>query len=124
MHINVFYARNPKFLFIVFILVVAFLIALNQNKQLIGSNGLLPANLYLEMIRSHYNTSSYLSLLDTAPTFFWWVPVEHLDIALDISAYIGLIVSLVLIVLGAGNVLLFAVLWILYHSLSNIGQRW
>lgn len=109
-----------------YLVVVGFLIALNQNKQLIGSNGLLPANLYLGMIRSHYggNTTSYWTLLDTAPTVFWWVPEEHLDIVLDISAYIGLTISLVLVILGSGNVFLFASLWILYHSLCNIGQRW
>lgn len=106
--------------------VVAFLIALNQNKGLIGSNGLLPADLYLDRVRAHLggNDSSYLTLLDTAPTLFWWVPSEHLDLALDVSASVGLVLSLLLVVLGAGNVLVFFVLWALYQSLINIGQKW
>lgn len=93
---------------------------------MIGSNGLLPTDLYLERIRSHYggNASSYLTLLDAAPTFFWWVPNEHLDLALDVSAYVGLTLSVFIILLGAGNTFVFGALWILYHSLTNIGQRW
>lgn len=111
--------------FFAHILVVAFLIALNQNKQLIGSRGLLPANLYLHRLRSHYNTSSYLSLLNTAPTLFWWASApDQLDLVLDLTAYTGLALSMILVVIGAGNMVIFTILWILYQSLCNIGQQW
>ena len=112
------------------ILVVAFLVALNQNKQLIGSNGLLPVHNYLQRIRnalqSHTqsDTVPYYHLLEAAPTLLWWVPEDHLDFALDCMAYIGLTVSAVIVILGAGNVIMFAVLWVLYHSISSVGQTW
>ena len=34
--------------------VVAFLIALNQNVELLGKNGLLPVNLYLNRLKDHF----------------------------------------------------------------------
>lgn len=54
----------------------------------------------------------------------WWVPEEDTDTALDSIAYGGLALSAILVVLGAGNVVIFTGLWILYHSLVNVGQRW
>ena len=44
--------------------------------------------------------------------------------ALDCIACTGLALSAVLVVLGAGNVIIFTALWVLYHSLVNVGQRW
>ena len=109
-------------------LVVAFLIALHQNKQLIGIKGLLPANLYLQRVREnvlkHSGSTSYLNLLDTVPTLFWWVPNDYIDSALDCMAYIGLSLSAILVIAGSGNVIIFASLWTLYHSISNVGQSW
>ena len=112
------------------IAVTAFLVALNQNKELIGRNGLLPAPLYLDRIRnyvqSHVRSDStpYLQLVEQCPTILWWVPEEHLDLALDCIAYVGMGLSALLMVLGMGNVFIFAALWVLYHSLVNVGQRW
>lgn len=107
---------------------VAFLIALHQNKQLIGTKGLLPANLFLQRVREnvlkHSGSTSYLNLLDTVPTLLWWVPNDYLDSALDCTAYIGLSLSAILVIAGSGNVIIFASLWTLYHSISNVGQRW
>ena len=47
-----------------------------------------------------------------------------MDFALDAVAYGGLVLSGFLIVWGAGNAVIFALLWALYHSLVNVGQRW
>ena len=105
-------------------LVVAFLIALYQNKQLLGRNGLLPIHLYLQNIRENIGSDSSWKLMSLVPTLFWWVPEEYIDISLDSVATVGLVVSGTMVFLGAGNVILFFILWGLYQSLSNVGQRW
>lgn len=108
--------------------VVAFLVALNQNKALLGSRGLLPIYSFLNRLREHYtvpaNASTSWEAFGTAPTLFWWVAEQHVDLALDVVAYTGLALSGVLVVLGAGNAVIFAATWILYHSLVNVGQQW
>ncbi len=108
--------------------VVAFLVALNQNKQLLGRNGLLPIPLYLSRLKQHFgispNSTPSLAAFTAAPTLLWWVPEENIDLALDCIAYLGLGLSAILIILGAGNAVTFASLWALYHSLVNVGQKW
>ena len=108
--------------------VVAFLVALNQNKELLGSNGLLPIPLYISQLRQHFrvpaNASTTFSAFNAVPTILWWVPEENTDFALDCIASAGMGLSALLVVLGAGNSVIFAVLWMLYHSLVNVGQRW
>ena len=108
--------------------VVAFLVALNQNKELLGNNGLLPIPLYLKRVRQYvqhqHKFSSAFLLLQAAPTVLWWVEEENIDTALDCIAYAGMGLSAILVILGAGNAVIFSLLWILYHSLSNVGQRW
>ena len=70
------------------------------------------------------NSTPSLEALGAAPTLLWWVPKEHVGFALDAIAYAGLGLSAILVVLGAGNAVIFATLWVLYHSLVNVGQRW
>ena len=65
-----------------------------------------------------------MKAFNTAPTLLWWVPLENMDFALDVIAYTGMVLSGFLIVLGAGNAIVLALLWMLYHSLVNVGQRW
>ncbi|XP_019858081.1 PREDICTED: lipase maturation factor 1-like [Amphimedon queenslandica] len=103
---------------------VAFLIALYQNKQLLGRNGLLPIHLYLQNIQKNIGSESSWKLMSFVPTLFWWVPEEYIDISLDSMATVGLVVSGTMVFLGAGNVIMFFILWGLYQSLSNVGQRW
>lgn len=42
--------------------VVAFLVALHQNKELLGSNGLLPIPLYLTRLRDYFEVHANNSL--------------------------------------------------------------
>lgn len=111
-----------------FVYFVAFLVALNQNKALLGSRGLLPIYSYLKRLRVHYsfpaNASTSWELFSTAPTLFWWISEQYIDLVLDAVAYVGLALSAALVVLGAGNALIFAAAWVLYHSLVNVGQQW
>merc|ERR1712142_774735 len=62
---------------IAFIYLVAFLVSLHQNKELIGNNGLTPAGL-----------------------------------------------AVVVLLTGVANMIVMFTMWILYHSLVNVGQAW
>ncbi|BFZ13139.1 hypothetical protein BsWGS_16177 [Bradybaena similaris] len=108
-----------------FIYFVAFLVSLHQNKQLVGKNGLLPANLHLSQIKSHNHPSSLWSLLSQAPTLLWLVDYnKDLDYWLDVIAWTGLAIAAYMIITGSGNWPLLLFQWMLYHSLVNVGQRW
>jgi hypothetical protein len=66
-----------------------------------------------------------MKAFNAAPSLLWWAEGGgNIDSALDTIAYAGLALSGVLVVWGAGNALLFTLLWLLYHSLVNVGQRW
>ena len=65
-----------------------------------------------------------MKAFNTAPSLLWWVEGESMDSALDVIAYAGLVLSGFLVVWGAGNAVVFALLWLLYHSIVNMGQRW
>lgn len=168
-----------------FVSIVAFLIALHQNKALIGNNGITPALDLLhaaeerakkrhqrrtewEEERKNYRYNRYGKLqyydipnaikssslfpliqkyainpfrrylwdrtdsLDRPLlTFLWfgfhnqrtnkWPSIDHL---LDGIAYLGLIISCILVTKGAANVPLLAVLWLCQQSLMSVGGPW
>ena len=52
-------------------LVVAFLIALNQNKELLGKNGLLPIPAYLSRLRTHFQVHTHYTLHATLVSYIY-----------------------------------------------------
>ena len=95
----------------------AFLVLVLQHQALIGSGGLLPADLFLERIRASYDGSvSEAAML--LPTLFW---IDCSDATLRAAAWSGLILSL-LALIGVSNALLQFTLWALYLSFVQIGQ--
>ena len=96
---------------------VAFLVAINQIIPLIGANGLLPVGTFLNNISGAIGpTAGFFHL----PSLFWF---GHSDAALLTAAWIGFVLSCVVIA-GYANALLLAVLWFLYMSFNNVGQDW
>ncbi len=97
---------------------VAFLVAIDQTLPLLGANGLLPAGVFLDRVRSSLGSAGagFLRL----PSVFWF---GHSDASLLIAAWIGFTLSCV-VVAGFANALLLAVLWFLYMSFVNVGQDW
>ncbi|MGN6195831.1 MAG: lipase maturation factor family protein [Ginsengibacter sp.] len=97
---------------------VAFLVAINEIVPLIGSDGLTPVDIFLKQVSKALGSSSkgFLRL----PSIFWWF---HSDTALLVGAWIGFVLSLV-VVAGYANVPLLAVLWFLYMSFVHVGQEW
>ncbi len=100
-----------------FVYAIAFLVAINQVLPLIGSDGLLPANLFIKQInQSIGSTAGFFKL----PSIFW---LGYSDQTLLIAAWIGLILSIV-VMAGYGNAVLMGGLWFLYMSFVHIGQDW
>jgi hypothetical protein len=97
---------------------IGFLIAANQILPLIGSDGLLPIGSFIERIRPIFGSSfsGFLRL----PSIFWLI---HSDTALLVAAWIGFVLSCV-VVAGFANALLLAILWGLYMSFVHLGQSW
>ena len=103
--------------------VVAFAVALNQNKQLLGKNGLLPSDLYLKKIDEHFDDAGWTKVLHV-PTLLLFTDKTKIDEHLDILAYTGMFFSGLILLSGCANMIIMALLWVLYHCIVNIGQRW
>jgi len=96
---------------------VAFLVTICQVIPLIGADGLLPVGNYLQRISNALGpTMGFIRL----PSLFW---MGHSDAALLAAAWIGLILSCVVIA-GYANALMLLALWFLYMSFVNVGQEW
>ncbi|HVU55713.1 MAG TPA: lipase maturation factor family protein [Puia sp.] len=96
---------------------VAFCVTINQVIPLIGSNGLLPMGAYLQRISDALGpTTGFIRL----PSIFW---MGHSDATLLVAAWIGLILSC-MVIAGYANAILLIVLWFLYMSFVNVGQEW
>ncbi|NXC14813.1 LMF1 factor, partial [Corythaeola cristata] len=101
---------------------VAFLVAYHQNKQLIGEKGLLPCKLYLQDVKKYFKGKINLDALSYAPTIIWFLDWSDMDSILDYLSLFGLATSAFVLVTGCANMILMAVLWVLYLSLVNVGQ--
>jgi hypothetical protein len=97
---------------------IAFLVAINQILPLIGSEGLLPVDMYLEQWSSALGSKG--AAFWRLPSIFW---LWHSDTALLTAAWIGFLLSLV-VVAGYTNALMLFVLWFLYLSFVHVGQDW
>lgn len=94
---------------------VAFLTVLRQFKPLLGERGLLPVPAYLQRVS-----------FSEAPSLFHW---RYSDRLLDLAGWTGLILSACAVCgLTEGgpvwlSVVVWLVLWALYLSIVNVGQR-
>jgi hypothetical protein len=97
---------------------VAFLVAANQILSLIGSHGLLPLGLFLDRVRAGLGSSA--AGFCRLPSLFW---LTHSDAALVTTAWVGFVLSCVVLA-GYANSILLAILWFLYMSFVHVGQDW
>lgn len=59
------------------------------------------------------------------PSLIWLIDYEkNLDKFLDYTAYVGLALSVVVVVVGSANCFIMLSLWALYHSIVNVGSTW
>lgn len=109
---------------IAFIYFVAFGVAYNQNKQLIGRRGLTPCEDYLRSVKRYVGGKIDLSALAYAPSLLWFLDWTDMDANLDGVALLGLLLSGGVLLAGRANMIIMALLWVLYHSLVSVGQIW
>ena len=108
----------------------AFLVALHQNTALLGDEGLLPASSHMSQLRGNLRVGSDSTLADAWPAFMrapgllWFAAPGEEEAALTAFALAGLALSLPLLLRGSGNTPVLVGLWLLYHSISAVGQRW
>jgi hypothetical protein len=97
---------------------VAFLVLINEIIPLIGSDGLLPAGIFLKQVGHAFGSTEagFIRL----PSLFWFT---HSDRALLTAAWIGFLLSCV-VVAGFANVPLLTLIWFLYMSFVHVGQEW
>jgi len=97
---------------------VAFLVLINEVIPLIGSEGLLPARIFIKQVQQALGSTGagFMRL----PSVFWFF---HSDASLLITAWIGFILSLI-VVAGYANAPMLTIIWFLYMSFVHIGQEW
>jgi len=101
-----------------FVYAVAFFVAAKQILPLIGSDGLLPVDSFLERVENTLGspTAGFVRL----PSLFWFA---HSDAILQLAAWAGFALSCI-VVAGYANAIVMAALWALYMSFVHVGQDW
>ena len=113
---NSFLARTLFQRSLAVIYVVAFVVAANQYRALLGEHGLTPARRFLE--RTSVRRSPSLFHLHHSDRTFLGVAWGGTALAL------ATVVGLTDVLPWAAAMLVWAVLWVLYLSIVNIGQVW
>uniref|UniRef100_A0A3Q3JV49 Lipase maturation factor n=1 Tax=Monopterus albus TaxID=43700 RepID=A0A3Q3JV49_MONAL len=109
---------------VAFIYFVAFSIAYTQNKQLIGEHGLMPCKSYLNSVKRYVGGKIGMAALAYTPSVLWFLDWSNMDVNLDGIALVGMALSGFVLVTGMANMVIMVTLWVLYHSLVNVGQLW
>uniref|UniRef100_A0A669DED8 Lipase maturation factor n=1 Tax=Oreochromis niloticus TaxID=8128 RepID=A0A669DED8_ORENI len=109
---------------VAFIYFVAFSVAYNQNKQLIGEHGLMPCKSYLRSVKRYVGGKIGMAAMAYTPSVLWFLDWSDMDANLDGIALLGMALSGFVLVMGMANMVIMLTLWVLYHSLVNVGQLW
>lgn len=103
---------------------MAFAVAYNQNKQLIGEKGLIPCKDYLRSVKRYVGGKIGIDALAYTPSILWFMDWNDMDANLDGIALAGMTISSFVLLMGRANMIIMGLLWILYHSIVNVGQIW
>ncbi|XP_034414267.1 lipase maturation factor 1 isoform X1 [Cyclopterus lumpus] len=109
---------------VAFIYLVAFSVAFNQNKQLIGERGLMPCKDYLNSVKRYVGGRIGTAAFAYTPSILWLLDWSDMDANLDGIALAGMTLSAFVLVTGMANMVVMVTLWVLYHSLVGVGQLW
>ena len=103
-----------------FVYLIAFVGAYNQNRGLMGKNGLMPAHTFLDRLRRQY--ASPIKGFVSHPTLFWFLPSSTLeDWHMECIAALGATFSLA-VVMGLNSWVIMAALWLLDFSIVTVAQ--
>ncbi|CEM27126.1 unnamed protein product [Vitrella brassicaformis CCMP3155] len=107
-----------------FIYLVAFMVAAFQNVGLIGRRGLTPFHYQVDRLYQQWEgeNASFWERYSQLPSLFVFLPAS--DFWLQAMAWLGIVLSVLVLVMGAGAGLILLVLWILYASIRHVGQLW
>uniref|UniRef100_A0A8C3AW86 Lipase maturation factor n=1 Tax=Cyclopterus lumpus TaxID=8103 RepID=A0A8C3AW86_CYCLU len=105
---------------VAFIYLVAFSVAFNQNKQLIGERGLMPCKDYLNSVKRYVGGRIGTAAFAYTPSILWLLDWSDMDANLDGIALAGMTLSAFVLVTGMANMVVMVTLWVLYHSLVGI----
>uniref|UniRef100_A0A669F612 Lipase maturation factor n=1 Tax=Oreochromis niloticus TaxID=8128 RepID=A0A669F612_ORENI len=105
---------------VAFIYFVAFSVAYNQNKQLIGEHGLMPCKSYLRSVKRYVGGKIGMAAMAYTPSVLWFLDWSDMDANLDGIALLGMALSGFVLVMGMANMVIMLTLWVLYHSLVNV----
>uniref|UniRef100_A0AAX7TR68 Lipase maturation factor n=1 Tax=Astatotilapia calliptera TaxID=8154 RepID=A0AAX7TR68_ASTCA len=105
---------------VAFIYFVAFSVAYNQNKQLIGEHGLMPCKSYLRSVKRYVGGKIGMAAMAYTPSVLWFFDWSDMDANLDGIALLGMALSGFVLVMGMANMVIMLTLWVLYHSLVNV----
>lgn len=108
---RLFFQRSVGFIYL-----IAFLVAFNQYRGLLGENGILPVASFVKRVR-FWDTPS-LFHLNSSDAFV--LTILGLGIALSVCTTLGLSEKFGITVSG----IIWALLWIFYLSITNVGQTW
>ena len=101
---------------------VAFLGAYNQNKGLLGKDGLIPAHEHWTSLLSNCKASK-LECFKAHPSLYWFLDVTMLgDETMDYTAITGMTLSM-LVVLGLDSFLVMIALWLLDFSIVTSAEH-
>lgn len=101
-----------------FVFAIAFFTAAVQLVPLIGANGLIPAQGYLDRINIQLGSPLYGFF--ALPSIFW---IDCSDLFLQIVPWFGFILSL-FVLAGYANSIMIFILWFFYMSIIHVGQDW
>lgn len=102
-----------------FVYFIAFLGAYNQNRGLMGKQGLMPAFSYMDQLRQRYDSS--LEGFLAKPTLYWFLDSPLEDWHMEYTAAIGMVLSS-LVVMGLDSWFVMAALWMLDFSIVTVAE--
>ena len=74
----------------------------------------------MQAVANHFKSDQY-NKWSYAPTIFWFFNFkDEIDILLDSAALIGMILSALILIKGAANMIIMITIWMLYHSIVSL----
>lgn len=102
-----------------FVYFITFLGAYNQNRGLMGKNGLMPAHAYMDQLRQRFDSS--LEGFLAKPTLYWFLESPLEDWHMEYTAVVGMVLSS-FVVMGLDSWLVMAALWMLDFSIVTVAE--